>query len=359
MKRTLFASESSSMYLFGICAGSILSLFASLILTRVDVWLDGMSLYDWLGYALMQVAFVATVLVFCKVRRVNVGYACRLGAPKRLWQLALMPFIAIAAIMVFLPFANLWSEFLALIGFKGSGASMPRYSNVGIYFLSLIVMAVMPAVGEELLMRGGVFRGLSSKGLWFGVLISATLFSLMHANPLQTVHQFGLGVVLALVAVLTDSLWACCIVHFVNNFASITMAAYLPEIDALYFKLGYFNWLTGAASVLVGLFALVALLYAVYRLGDGARNFRVTSGGIEYDEFTIYAIDDNKKQNPVSQFFAFFKSLFTRSGWRRLTLTLTRSNGIEIRSEQKLYGVYIALGLVAVYWLYAFIRGLV
>lgn len=359
MKRTLMASESASLYLFGICAGSILSLFFSLLLSRINVALDGMSLYDWLGYALMQVAFIATVFVFFKVRRVNVAYGCRMGKPKNWWQLALMPFIAIATIMVFLPFANLWSSFLQLVGFSGSGASMPRYSNAGIYFLSLLVMAVLPAFGEELLMRGSVFRGLSTKNVWFAVLFSAMLFSLMHANPLQTVHQFGLGLVLALVAVLTDSMWACVIVHFVNNFASITMAAYIPQIDAVYIKLGYFNWLTGAASVIVGLALLIVLLYITYRLGNGGKDFKVTSGGIEYDEFAIYAIDESKKVSPVSQFFAFIKSLFTRSGWRRLTSTLTRTNGVAIVGEQRLYGVYIALGFVAVYWLYALIRGFI
>lgn len=372
MRRTIQAAEGASAYLLAICAGSILSLFLSLAMRYSDASFDGMGAYEWTGYALTQVAFAATTLIFVRVRKLDMRATLRLSAPVNLWQLALTPLIAIATILMFLPLANLWSAFLGIIGYSGAGATMPAYSNAGVYFLSLFVMAILPAIGEELLMRGCVFSALSTKHVWFGVLISALLFSLMHANPLQTVHQFGLGVALALTVALTGSVWCAALVHFFNNFISITVTAYLPQVDALYVKLGYFNWLTGAASVIVGAAALIALLYALYRLGE-KRGPRRISNRIEYEGFSIYAVDEGKKSNAFVDFFKFFGSLFSKRGWKRLTDELTRRNGVELICSKRyleemghtyppsrlLFGVWLAIGLVAVYWLYAFIVGMV
>lgn len=72
MRRTIGASESSSIYLLGICVGSLLSLFLSLALRNVSATLDGMSVYSWCGYAIMQVGFIATVFVYTRVRKVDV-----------------------------------------------------------------------------------------------------------------------------------------------------------------------------------------------------------------------------------------------------------------------------------------------
>ncbi|MDE6059902.1 MAG: CPBP family intramembrane metalloprotease [Clostridia bacterium] len=360
MRKTILANESSSIYLLGICAGSLLALFASLILSRVSAGFGGMSVQDWVGYIIMQIGFIATAFIYARVRRVDELAVARIRKPRSVKQLILTPFIAIATILVFLPLANLWTAFLNLIHLKAS-VSTPVSGDVGAYFLSLLIMAVLPAFGEELLMRGNVFHGLSTRNIWFGILMSALFFSLMHANPAQTVHQFGIGVVLALVLVLSGSLWASILVHFFNNFISLTLTSFLPQVDDWYYKLGYFNWLTGAASVIVGLFILILLLYAMYRMGDkqeGA-NFRIVDNGIVYDEFTLYTAVPTGKRHFVKDFFSFFKSLFTANGWRRLTRVLTGKNEIEcVGKAQSMIGVWVALGIMVAYWLAAFISGL-
>lgn len=364
MRRTISASEGSSIYLLGICAGSLLSLFLSLILRAAGVAgasFDGMDVFSWCGYALMQVGFVCTVLVYSKVRKYDLVYVSKMRGKLNPLQITVLPFIAIATILVFLPLANAWTAFLNVIGYHGSGVAMPDYSNVGVYFLSLLLMAVLPAFGEELLIRGNLFSGLSTRNIWFGVLISALMFSLMHANPVQTVHQFGLGVVLALVVAISGSLWASVIVHFVNNFISITLTAYLPQVDEIYAKLGYCNWLTGFASVVIGLILLVFLLYAFYRAGKPKYASGEVKSVYEEDGFTIVATsNETKKDNFFVGFGKFFKSLFTKGGWKRITYSLEESNAVEyVGKNQNMIGVWIALAFVCVYWLYGFISGLI
>lgn len=360
MRKTILANESSSIYLLGICAGSLLALFASLILSRVSAGFGGMSVQDWVGYIIMQVGFIATAFIYARVRKVDELAVARIRKPRSVKQLILTPFIAIATILVFLPLANLWTSFLNLIHLKAS-VSTPVNGDVGAYFLSLLIMAVLPAFGEELLMRGNVFHGLSTRNIWFGILMSALFFSLMHANPVQTVHQFGIGIVLALVVTLTGSLWASILVHFFNNFISLTLTSFLPQVDEWYYQLGYFNWLTGLASFVVGLFILILLLYAMYRMGDKNENgnFRIVDNGIVYDEFTLLTAVPTGKRHFVKDFFSFFKSLFTANGWRRLTRVLTAKNEIEcVGKAQSMIGVWVALGIMVAYWLVAFISGL-
>ena len=373
MIRNIRASEGSSIYLLGICAGSLLSMFMSLALSKVTAGFGGMAVQSWVGYVLMQIAFIACVLIYARVRRFDEMYIARIRKPLNLWQLVLTPFIAIATILAFLPLANAWTSFLGIIGYHGAGVSMPYFNNVGVYFVSLLVMAVLPAFGEELLMRGNVFRGLSSRSAWFGILMSALFFSLMHANPVQTVHQFGIGITLALTLILTNSLWACVLVHFFNNFISITLTAYLPQVNAIYFSLGYYNWLVGAASTVVGIVLLIILFYVMYIMGEKGRDGVVRSsfnggpanapvcGVLQYDDFTLFTLSQKPtKSNPVKDFFRFFKSLFTRAGWRNLTRALRMRSGDEyVGKAQNMIGVWLALGLVIVYWLYSFIVGMI
>ncbi len=362
MKRTIYANESATMYMIALLVGNIL---ATLLVTTVRGLGDfaGMNIMSWVTYALIQVLFVASCMIYAAARKINILVVTRMNKGLKPVQYLLLPFITIATILVFLPIANAWSAFLNVVHYHGSGVAMPAPSEVWIYFLALFIMAVMPAFGEEILMRGFVLHGTSTRSVWFGILISAALFSLMHANPLQLIHQFGLGIVLAIVVASTGSIWGAVLIHFFNNFISITLTAYLPQVDALYVSLGYWNWLTGVASIIVGIFLLVILLYLFYRAGKSKeeRHFTVVSNGIEYDEFTIYAQgEEQKKSNIFVDTLKFVASLFTKRGWQNTTRALTRSNQIETTGKaQNVLGVWLAFGVVAIYWIIAFVQGMI
>ena len=361
MRRTIYANESSSIFLIALCVGNLLATLLVSFVRGVGDF-EGMAIMSWVSYALIQIMFVVSSIVYSAARKINVTAVTRMQKGLRPLQYLLLPFIAIATILVFLPLANAWAAFLRVIHFSGVGVAMPATSKVWVYFLALFIMAVMPAFGEEILMRGFVLHGTSTRSVWFGILISSALFSLMHANPVQTVHQFGLGLVLATVVAMSGSIWGAVLIHFLNNFISLTLTTYLPQVDAIYYALGYWNWLTGAGSVIVGLLLLAILLYLFCRAGDGkGERFRVVSGGIEYDEFTIYAQgEQEKKNNIVSDTMRFLASLFTKRGWRDITFALTRTNGIETTGkEQNVLGVWLALGIVAVYWIVAFVQGFI
>ena len=367
MRSNLLAGESGSLYLFELCGISILSNVFYYAMGNVGGAFAGISVSTWVNYAVTQVAIVLVVWLFSLWRRYDLPAVAKLRPMKDPRRYLLLLPVSVAAIVAFLPVSMLFQTFFGAIGYVGGiSAGQISYDNVGVFFLSLFVLGVLPALGEELLMRGNVLPGLASRGAVFGVFISALLFSLMHANPLQTGYQFCFGAVLAVLFMLSGSLVPCVAVHFLNNFFSLLMTAYIPEIDAAIADLGAYNWLTGTVSLVGGTLILVLLLYAYHRLGSAPRKkdrFTVVQGGVVFEEYTINAYADvptkPDRLRGVKDAFRYVGSLFTRQGWRNTERALFLSSDIPyVGKAQPMFGLWIAVGLAAVYWLFAFIMEL-
>lgn len=82
-------------------------------------------------------------------------------------------------------------------------------------FLSVCIIA---PITEELLMRGYVLGGLKNKyGEVIAVMVSATLFGIMHFNMVQTLSACLCGLILGLLYIKTDSLFCCILCHGLYN----------------------------------------------------------------------------------------------------------------------------------------------
>lgn len=118
---------------------------------------------------------------------------------------------------------TLFIAFLEKFGYVPSEVQIPSLDGGGLFGV-LFVVALLPAVGEEL-----VFRGLLLKGMrWFGrvgaALLCGAAFSLFHQNPVQTVYQFVCGTAFAFVALQAGSILPTVLSHFLNNAAIILLA---------------------------------------------------------------------------------------------------------------------------------------
>ena len=108
-------------------------------------------------------------------------------------------------------------------GYQSSGLALPL-DNIGWYFANVFLLAVLPAICEELIFRGIILNGLLSKYKPVtAVVFSAILFALMHGNIEQLVFPMLMGLVLGYVFFKTGSLLCTMILHFVNNFIVITI----------------------------------------------------------------------------------------------------------------------------------------
>ena len=133
-------------------------------------------------------------------------------------------------------------------------------------FPSLIVAefistALVPAIFEELLMRGCVLGSLLRYSKTGAILFSASVFSLMHANPAQFLYTFAAGILLGTVYVMTGSVWPGVIIHFFNNFLSI--------VSELEFENSEFVVLFADLTVMLAGFACLSVI--VLRYGEKIR----------------------------------------------------------------------------------------
>lgn len=110
----------------------------------------------------------------------------------------------------------LFLRLLANIGYVNSEISLPNMDGFG-FIGVLFVIALVPAVMEEVMFRGVLLSGMRSFGTCGAVLLCGLFFSLYHQNPAQTIYQFCCGACFALVAIRAGSILPTMLSHFLNN----------------------------------------------------------------------------------------------------------------------------------------------
>ncbi len=87
--------------------------------------------------------------------------------------------------------------------------------------INLVVLALLPALLEELTFRKCILGTLQKYGQGVAVVMSALLFGAMHGGISQSVFAFLVGLVLGFITVKTGNVWIAVMVHFVNNSLSV------------------------------------------------------------------------------------------------------------------------------------------
>jgi sodium transport system permease protein len=105
--------------------------------------------------------------------------------------------------------------------------------NLGV---ALLLLAIMPAITEEVAFRGFILSGLRSRyKTWSAIVLSALLFGFLHVLLSLFQQLFNatlLGLILGLIAVKTRSLWPGVVFHAVNNSLAVLMGALLERPGA-------------------------------------------------------------------------------------------------------------------------------
>ncbi len=115
-------------------------------------------------------------------------------------------------------------------------------------FQTLVIVALIPAIGEELLFRGVVQPMLSEKrGAHFGVWVTAFVFSFIHFQFFGFFPRFILGVMLGYLVVWKKSLWYSIVAHFTNN--ALAVIGYFAH-QHQWIELNPDEWGTGENSLL-------------------------------------------------------------------------------------------------------------
>ncbi len=97
--------------------------------------------------------------------------------------------------------------------------------------LNLFIIAVIPAVGEELLFRGIIQRLFSewTRNKHAGIWISAIIFSAVHMQFYGFIPRTLLGVLFGYMLVWSGKMWVPIIAHFVNNAAAVIVYYFISK----------------------------------------------------------------------------------------------------------------------------------
>ena len=125
---------------------------------------------------------------------------------------------------------------------------------------NLIVIAIVPAVGEELLFRG-VLQPLFHKHLknaLVAIFITSLIFAAMHQQFFNLGSLFFISFLLGLIRWWTNNLWLCMLGHFVNNAAYVLLTFFGdPTLTESSPFANNYLWLIG--SVILSTVILVAI----------------------------------------------------------------------------------------------------
>ena len=102
--------------------------------------------------------------------------------------------------------------------------NMARMDSLLDYISALFIMALAPAIFEEILFRSTVqplFIGWT-KNVWVGIIITSVFFSAIHFSFFGFLSRTALGILLGLLFYYSKNIWLSIFMHFLNNGLIVT-----------------------------------------------------------------------------------------------------------------------------------------
>lgn len=178
------------------------------------------------------------------------------------WMISLNEMIRLPE---FLRSVELWMQQTEEEAAKLTEAFM-KMDSTGSFLFNMLMIAVIPALGEEMMFRGLLQRLFRE---WLGnihvaIFISAFLFSAMHFQFYGFIPRLMLGLVFGYLYFWSGSLWIPVLAHFINNGAAV-LAAWLASLGILDGDWESFGSTTNMWMILVSFVLTAAILFFLYR----------------------------------------------------------------------------------------------
>lgn len=232
------------------------------ILSVINRFLDISGAFDTLGNTaflmikclIYLVIFIVPALVYCKIKKEPLHTSLSLHR----FSLSYLPFIILGFVLLTLVIAT---EKLSIAHFFPQETMETTISLVGNKnpFGTILAYALFPAVCEELFLRGFLQNGISkTAGGFTGIVVSALAFALIHLDLRYFTVYLSSGLILAICAHVTNSVFPSIIIHVLNNIFSLYFSARLSFIAAER---------TGNIFIIIVLTFFVFLILLVYLKG--------------------------------------------------------------------------------------------
>ena len=195
---------------------------------------------------------------------------------------------AVLAVLLLIPLINFMGEINSQMKFPESLSGIENWmrtmedaaevmvkkfmkvENISGLLFNIFMIAVLPAIGEELMFRGVIQRIFTnwSKNYHWGIWITAFLFSAMHMQFYGFLPRMALGAMFGYLLVWSGTMWVPILAHFANNTMGV-VGYYL--IDKGTISKDVEEWGTGTEQfplVLLSLITTGLLLFLIYRNGS-------------------------------------------------------------------------------------------
>lgn len=140
-----------------------------------------------------------------------------------------------------------------------------RVDTVGGLLVNIGLMALLPAVGEELTFRG-VVQGMFTRNKHVAIWATAAIFSFVHMQFYGFLPRMLMGAMFGYMLWWTGSLWVPMLMHFVNNCAAVVVAFwaynYLEEGSA-----EMLDTIGTEDTILLGVFSICIVLIMMVMYG--------------------------------------------------------------------------------------------
>ena len=231
-KKNLTHSVGMRIFIF-LISFFVCSLIGSVIVALLAIGnhIDRIKLGQGISSALMFI--VPPIILYAITRRPQPMQQLGFRKPVQWWMLL----VGFAVMFLSLPLTNLltdWNErvdlgpWVDLIEQSAADLTqrMMEVDSIGGLLVNLLVLALIPAIGEELTFRGVLQQALTKgcKNVHVAVWLSAFIFSFIHFQFYGFLPRMFLGLLLGYLFYYSGSIWTSILMHFANNGTAVVVS---------------------------------------------------------------------------------------------------------------------------------------
>lgn len=237
LKQKFNKNDLGASFAIAVLTTVVVSLVASIFAQILGIDLqNGESkatyVFNIVATAVNTLCIGASLFVYSALSKINPVTATKMNVKPPVAHIGWGCLATLCLITCMIPLNGWICKLIVAMGLPEPGVSL----NLDIVSM-IICAAVLPAFCEEVVFRGAVVGSVEdNKNKLASLAIAGGLFALFHMNPAQTVHQFVLGALLALLFLRSGSLWTTVIVHFFNNIVVIALSAIFGDKVDLFFE---------------------------------------------------------------------------------------------------------------------------
>lgn len=131
-----------------------------------------------------------------------------------------------------LPFMGYFSDALNDQNTNKNILLMTEMNSLQGFAFTFAVMAIIPAVGEELMFRG-ILQSLLLRmrnNIHFAAVFTGVIFGILHGQPTHFLGLFALGTLFGYLKEWTKNLWIPIVLHLINN-GSLLVQMYFFDVE--------------------------------------------------------------------------------------------------------------------------------